>query len=72
MSEKPKVCWCGKGMRPAAIRLINVERSALGLLPLAPHERDEVAMSALLDELCELRIKNGRSVPCATLEAVPG
>jgi hypothetical protein len=38
-------------MRPAAIRIINKYRNRLGLRPLAPNERDGVALSVLLDEL---------------------
>ena len=48
-------CTCGKGMRPAAIRIINRYRTRLGLRPIAPNERDGVAFSDVLEEMAEIK-----------------
>lgn len=53
--DRERKFLCGKGMHPAAVRLINKELARLGRPLLAPHERDAVAISVVLEELAKLQ-----------------
>lgn len=41
--------------RQWAVREINTQRNLLGLLPIAPHERDGLPITLVLDEIESLR-----------------